>query len=133
MLPASVPVMPAPVLGLIPDAGTVDPGTFLKGSGSGSVYVLRDGLRRGIGAWADLIALNGGDPAPRILQIDQRVADLLPLGTPGNWGRARWCSPPRSATVYFVNGPGGADPGGLVRRDRNLGATRASRLALVIS
>ena len=85
--PAMLPASPAGDAGgacwrLLPDAGTLDAGTFLKGSGSGSVYAFTaGGQRRGIGAWADLVALNGGDPNPRILEMDQRLADLTADGT----------------------------------------------------
>jgi hypothetical protein len=125
MLPASVPVLPGAVLGLFPDAGTLDAGVFVKGSASGSVYVLRQGLRRGIASWADLVALNGGDPVPRIRQIDQRVADLLPLG-PTQFGPASLVISPRTATVYFVDGAAGLVPVSSFAVTNELGARRLS-------
>lgn len=125
MLPASVPVLPAAVLGLFPDAGTLDTGVFVKGSASGSVYVLRQGLRRGIGSWPDLVALNGGDPVPRIRQIDQRVADLLPLG-PTQLGPGSLVISPRTATVYFVDGADALVPVGSFAVTNELGARRLS-------
>jgi hypothetical protein len=125
MLPASVPVLPAAVLGLFPDAGTLDAGVFVKGWTSGSVYALRNGLRRGIGSWADLVALNGGDPLPRILQIDQRVADLLPHG-PAQLGSGSLVVSPRTATVYFVDGAAGLVPVSSFAVTNELGAGRLS-------
>jgi hypothetical protein len=128
MLPASVPEMSAAALGLFPDAGPLDAGTFLKGSTDGSVFVLRGGQLRGIGAWADLIALNGGDPAPRILQIDQRLADLVARG-PLQLGPGAMVLSSRSATVYFVNGPGELVPVGSFTVTNELGATRLVRVS----
>jgi hypothetical protein len=115
-------------LGLFPDAGPLDAGTFLKGSTDGSVFVLRGGQLRGIGAWADLIALNGGDPAPRILQIDQRLADLIARG-PLQLGPGALVTSPRSATVYFVNGPAELVPVGSFAVTGELGATRLVRVS----
>jgi hypothetical protein len=128
MLPASVPEVSVATLGLFPDAGPLAAGTFLKGSTDGSVFVLRGGQLRGIGAWADLIALNGGDPAPRILQIDQRLADLIARG-PLQLGPGSVVVSPRSATVFFVNGPAELVPVGSFVVTNELGATRLVRVA----
>jgi hypothetical protein len=103
MLPASLPVMPPAVLGLVPDGPTLDAGVFLKGSTHGSIYTLRAGQLRGIRSWADLIALNGGSPALAIATVEQRLVDLLPLG-PIQLGPGTLVVSPRDATVYFVNG-----------------------------
>jgi hypothetical protein len=123
MAPASVPQMPAAVLGLMPDAGTLDAGTFVKGSTSSTVFALRAGQVRGIGAWADLIALNGGDPAPRILVTDQRIADLLPRG-PMQRGPGTMVVSPRNATVYLVDGYDGLIPVSSFTVTGELGASR---------
>ena len=128
MLPASVPEVSVATLGLFPDAGPLAAGTFLKGSTDGSVFVLRGGQLRGIGAWADLVALNGGDPAPRILEIDQRLADLIARG-PLQLGPGSLVVSPRSATVYFVNGPAELVPVGSFAVTGELGATRLVRVA----
>jgi hypothetical protein len=128
MLPAAVPEMSVAALELFADAGTLDAGTFLKGSTDGSVFVLRGGELRGISAWADLIALNGGDPAPRILQIDQRLADLVARG-PLQLGPGATVVSPGSATVYFVNGPGELIPVGSFAVTNELGATRLARVS----
>ena len=94
-----------PLLALFPDAGPLAAGTFLKGSTDGSVFVLRGGQLRGIGAWADLVALNGGGSGAADPEIDQRLADLIARG-PLQLGPGSLVVSPRSATVYFVNGPG---------------------------
>jgi hypothetical protein len=126
-IPASVPVLGDAVLGMFPDAGTLDPGVFLKGSGAGSVYVLREGSRRAVGSWKDLVALNGGNPSPRILTIDQRVADVLPAG-PAQLGPGSLVVAPRNATVYFVNGTDELIPVRSFAPTIEVGATRVTRV-----
>ena len=128
MIPASVPVLGAPVLGMFPDAGTLDAGMFLKGSGSSAVYVLREGMRRAVGSWNDLVALNGGNPSPVIVTIDQRVADVLPAG-PAQLGPGSLVVAPRSAAVYFVNGRSELVPVSSFATTGELGATRLETVA----
>ncbi|WP_324274279.1 hypothetical protein [Blastococcus brunescens] len=123
MLPAAPPEMPASVLGYFPDAGTFSGAGFVKGSASGTVYVLREGKRRSVSSWPDLVALNGGDPAPSFLTIDQRVADLLPAG-PAQLGPGALVFSPRSPTVFFVNGRSELIPVGSFSTTLELGATR---------
>jgi hypothetical protein len=128
MVPASVPEMPAGVLALVPDAARVEADTFVKGSANGTVFALRAGQLRGIAGWGDLIALNGGDPAPRILAVDQRVVDLLPRGplqrAPGTMVVA-----PRNPTVYLVDGYDTLIPVGSFAVTGELGASRLASVA----
>ena len=128
MLPATVPQMSAATLALFPDAGTLAAGTFLKGSSDASIYALTAGQRRGIGAWADLVALSGGNASPPFLTIDQRLADLIPAG-PLQLGPGSLVVSPRNATVYFVNGPSELLPVGSFAVTTELGANRLVRVS----
>jgi hypothetical protein len=123
MVPASVPEMPAAALALFADAGPLAAGTFVKGSTSGTVSALHAGQLRGISSWSDLIALNGGNPVPQILTLDQRIADLLPWGATQR-GPGTLVVAPRNATVYFVDGYDQLIPVGSFTVTAELGATR---------
>jgi hypothetical protein len=102
--PASVPQVPAALLAVFPDAGTVGAGAFVKGSVKGTVYVPRGGARRPVRSWADLVAINNGvEPSSQILTVDQRLVDLLPVG-PAQLGPGSLVVSPARSTVYFVNG-----------------------------
>ncbi|CCG04981.1 peptidoglycan recognition protein [Blastococcus saxobsidens] len=128
MVSAGTPVIPAAALALLPDAAPVEAGTFVKGSGAGTVFALRAGQLRMVSSWAGLVALNGGGADPRILSIDQRVADVLPRGAqqlvPGGLVVA-----PRSSMVYLVNGVAELVPVGSFAVTDELGVSRVSRVS----
>jgi hypothetical protein len=128
LAPASVPAVDAAFLALFPDAGNLGPGTFVKGSGSSGVYALVAGIRRPVLSWTDLVALAGDDPTPDILTLDQRLADLLPVG-PARLGPGSLVHSPRSAAVYLVDGTSELIPLGSFSITRELGATRIRRVA----
>ncbi|GAA3154282.1 hypothetical protein GCM10010531_01650 [Blastococcus jejuensis] len=128
MLPASVPEVSAGFLGMFPDAGSLGGAGFVKGSGSGAVYVLREGQRRVVSSWSDLVALNGGNASPAITTIDQRLADLLPAG-PAQLGPGALVHSPRSAAVFFVNGRDELIPVWSFSTTGELGANRVVRVA----
>ncbi|GAA3154273.1 hypothetical protein GCM10010531_01640 [Blastococcus jejuensis] len=128
MLPSSPPEVGAAVLGYFPDAGTISGTGFIKGSASGAVYVLHEGRRRVVSSWSDLLALNGGNPSPSILSIDQRLADLLPVG-PAQLGPGALVHSPRSAAVFFVNGRDELIPVWSFSTTGELGANRVVRVA----
>ncbi|MCU1615989.1 MAG: exported protein of unknown function [Frankiales bacterium] len=127
MVSPSTPTVNAAFLGYIPDAGTLDAGTFLKGSANGTVAVLDGGLFRPVSTWSDLVALSGGNRAPAILSIDQRLADLLPTG-PTQLGPGALVVSPHSATVYLVNGRTQLVPVASFATTAELGATRLVRV-----
>jgi len=131
MLPASVPEVSPAFLALLPDSGTTDGAGFVKGSASGTVYVLRAGQRRVVSSWSDLVALNGGH-TPSILTIDERLASLLPLG-PAQLGPGSLVHSPRSATVFFVNGRAELIPVGSFNTTGELGAARLVRVANTVA
>jgi hypothetical protein len=122
MVPASVPEMPVAVLALMPDAPAVAAGTFVKGSGNGTVFAVNSGVLRGIGGWGDLIALNGGNVVPQILTVDQRIADSLPRG-PLQRRPGTMVVSPGNATVFLVDGYDALIPVGSFAVTTELGAT----------
>jgi hypothetical protein len=126
MAPASVPQVPAALLAAFPSAGTLDAGTFLKGSGRGTVYVADAGRRRPVLSWADLVALRGGGSGP-ILTVDQRLVDLLPTG-PAQLGPGSLVTSPAARTVYFVNGREELIPLPSFNVSGELGSTRLVRV-----
>jgi hypothetical protein len=103
MIPSMPPEVPAAVLALLPDADPVDPGTFVKGSGNGTVFAVNSGTLRGIVGWGDLITLNGGNLVPRILSIDQRIINVLPRG-PVQRRPGTMMVSPGNGTVFLVDG-----------------------------
>jgi hypothetical protein len=122
MVPASVPEMPVAVLALMPDAPAVAAGTFVKGSANGTVFAVNSGVLRGIGAWGDLVALNGGNVAPQILTVDQRIVDALPRG-PLQRRPGTMVVSPGNATVFLVDGYDELIPVGSFAVTAELGAT----------
>lgn len=128
MLPSSPAEAGATFLGLFPDAAGFGGAGFLKGSANGAVYVLHEGQRRVVGSWPDLVALNGGNPSPAILTVDQRLADLVPAG-PAQLGPGALVVSPRSAAVYFVNGRAELIPVASFATTNEIGATRLVRVA----
>lgn len=127
MVPASPQDAGASLMGLFPDAGTLATGTFLKGSSDATVYNLTAGRLRPISAWADLVSLGGGNPSPSILTLDQKLADLLPVG-PAQLGPGTLVVG-SSATVYFVNGTSELIPVSSFGFTSELGANRLTRVA----
>ena len=122
--------MSVATLGCCPDAGPLAPGRSSRARAAGSVYAFTAGARRrGIGAWADLVALNGGDPNPRILEMDQRLDGPDCRWDHCSWARRALVTSPRSATVYFVNGPAELVPVGSFAVTGELGATRLVRVS----
>jgi hypothetical protein len=127
--PASVPEVPAAVLAVFPDAGTLGAGAFVKGSGKGTVYVPRAGQRRPVRSWADLVAINNGvGPSAQILTVDQRLVELLPVG-PAQLGPGSLVVSPARSTVYFVNGTAELIPLPSFAVAGELGAARLVRVA----
>ncbi|MCU1615997.1 MAG: hemagglutinin-like protein [Frankiales bacterium] len=127
MVPPSPQDASASLLSLFPDAGTLDAGTFVKGSSNATVFLLNGGRLRGIGAWADLVSLGGGNPSPSIRTVDQRLTDLIPTG-PVQLGPGTLVVSNRSATVYFVNGASELIPVSSFGPTAELGATRLVRV-----
>jgi hypothetical protein len=126
--PVSVPQVPAAVLAVFPDAGTFGAGTYLKGSAARTVFVADAGRRRPVLSWADMLALNGGvSPTASMVTVDQRVADLLPVG-PAQLGPGSMVVSPASRTVFFVNGLRELIPVPSFAATAELGSTRLVRV-----
>jgi hypothetical protein len=126
--PASVPQAPVAVLAAFPDAGTFDAGAYLKGSAARTVYVPDAGRRRPVLSWADMLAISGGgSPTSRLLTVDQRLADLLPVG-PAQLGPGSMVVSPASRTVFFVNGLRELIPVPSFAATAELGSTRLVRV-----
>ena len=104
MLPASTAAVPAAALGLLPDAGTFDSGTFLKGAANElDLPSARRATSRGIAAWADWVGASGGEREPAVPGVRPAAGRAAARrGAPVGPGPS-WC-PTGQPKVYFVNG-----------------------------
>lgn len=119
--PASVPRLSDGVLGLFPDAGTVEAGQFLKGTDDVGVYRFAGGSLHRLRSWHDLLTFTGGSQ-PQIVSIDHRSVDLLPRG-PAQLGPGSLVVSTSSSTVYLVDGVSGLVPLTTFSISAALGAT----------
>ena len=99
----SVSVVPASLLSIFPDQGSLGTPLFLKSTTTPTVYSVREGLLRSLRSWADLVALNGNNPAPQIYVVSPGTLATLPVGE-SQLGPASLVVGPSNGTVYLIDG-----------------------------
>ncbi len=99
-------IVPVPVaasfLNLFANAGSIEPGTFIKSPDNASIYVVMNSDIRPIGSWDSLLAL-AATSSPRWLTLPASYVLSLPFGpvalSPGALYRNN-----SNETVYLING-----------------------------
>jgi hypothetical protein len=94
--------VPIGLLAALPDGATVTQPFLLKGSDRATVWNVREGRRRALLSWDDLVAVSGGTAAP-IVTVPPALAGTVPLGTP-QLGPGSLVVSTTGGTVYLVDG-----------------------------
>lgn len=98
----SVSIVPADLLSIFPDQGSLGAPLFIKSTASVTVYSVREGLLRSLRSWDDLIAVNGGG-SPQIYSVSPGALATLTVGE-SQLGPGSLVVGPANGTVYLIDG-----------------------------
>lgn len=99
----SVSTVPAGLLSIFPDQGSLGAPLFLKSTTTPTVYSVREGLLRSLRSWDDLVAVNGNNPTPQFYVLSPGTLATLPVGE-SQLGPASLVVGPANGTVYLIDG-----------------------------